>query len=232
VTVEVAARAELDLGRVAVRDANARLQGAQPGERFTLLGPAARHHLAVGLRSAIDVEIAGPAGYYCAGMNQLATVRIAGDCGLGVAENMMSGRIEVAGAAGQAAGASAHGGLLAIGGDAGARCGISLKGADLVVAGSVGQSTGFMAQSGRIVVCGDAGEDLGASIYEARLYVRGRVDSLGADCVEKPLEAAHLTELGELLEAAGVRGVGPGEFRRYGSARRLYHFQAPGTEAA
>lgn len=230
-TVDVVARTELDLGLIDVRGANARMQGAEPGERFTLLDPGARHHLAVGLRDAIDVEIAGPAGYYCAGMNELATVRIAGNCALGVAENMMSGRVEVTGAAGQAAGASAHGGLLTIGGDAGARCGISLKGADLVVAGSVGQSTGFMAQSGRIVVCGDAGEGLGDSIYEARLYVRGRVDSLGSDCVEKPLEAAHLAELSELLEAAGMRSTDPSEFRRYGSARRLYHFQAPGMEA-
>jgi glutamate synthase domain-containing protein 3 len=232
VSVDTVARAELDLGALPVRAANARLRGAEAGERFALLGPAGRHHLAVGLRRAIDVEIAGPAGYYCAGMNELATVRVAADCGLGVAENMMSGRVEVTGSAGQAAGASAHGGLLAIGGDAGARCGISLKGADIVVAGSVGQSTGFMAQSGRIVVCGSAGEDLGDSIYEARLYVRGGVDSLGADCVEKPLEEVHRAELGELLEAAGVRGVAAAEFRRYGSARRLYHFQAPGTEAA
>jgi hypothetical protein len=34
----------------------------------------------------------------------------------------------------------------------------------------------------------------------------------------------HLAELQGKLVAAGVTGVAPGEFRRYGSARNLYHF--------
>ncbi|HZB23330.1 MAG TPA: hypothetical protein VE444_05740 [Gaiellaceae bacterium] len=72
-------------------------------------------------------------------------------------------------------------------------------------------------------MCGDAGEALGDSIYEARLYVRGSVASLGADCVEKELRAEHAAELGELLARAGVEARAD-EFRRYGSARRLYNF--------
>jgi glutamate synthase domain-containing protein 3 len=82
----------------------------------------------------------------------------------------------------------------------------------------------FMAQKGALVVCGDAGEALGDSIYEARLYVRGAVASLGADCVEKELRDEHATELRALLDGAGVTGADPAEFRRYGSARRLYTF--------
>jgi glutamate synthase domain-containing protein 3 len=81
----------------------------------------------------------------------------------------------------------------------------------------------FMAQAGRLVVCGDAGEALGDSIYEARIYVKGSVASLGADCIEKPMEAEHLEELGGLLTAAG-RTDNPADFKRYGSARNLYHF--------
>ena len=81
-----------------------------------------------------------------------------------------------------------------------------------------------MAQKGRLVVCGDAGEALGDSIYEARLYVRGSVAGLGADCIEKELRDEHAAELRELLDAAGVDGVDASEFRRYGSARRLYNF--------
>ena len=34
----------------------------------------------------------------------------------------------------------------------------------------------------------------------------------------------HLAELRELLERAGIGDADPGEFRRYGSARRLYNF--------
>ena len=93
-----------------------------------------------------------------------------------------------------------------------------------MVQGSIGHRGAVMAQSGRLVVCGDAGDALGDSLYEARLYVRGTVASLGADCIEKELRDEHRTELRELLERAGVDDVDPADFRRYGSARRLYNF--------
>ena len=67
-----------------------------------------------------------------------------------------------------------------------ARCGISARGIDIVVKGSVGHMSAFMAQAGTLVVLGDAGDALGDSLYEARLFVRGKVNSLGADCIEKP----------------------------------------------
>jgi glutamate synthase domain-containing protein 3 len=79
-----------------------------------------------------------------------------------------------------------------------------------------------------LVVCGDAGDDLGDSIYEARVYIRGKVGSLGADCIEKPMREEHLAELAQLLNAADLAHR-PDEFRRYGSARRLYHFTAHNT---
>jgi glutamate synthase domain-containing protein 3 len=138
---------------------------------------------------------------------------------------MMSGRIHVRGDASQSAGATAQGGLLVVDGNAGARCGISMKGVDIVVKGSVGHHSAFMAQAGRMAVLGDAGEALGDSLYEARLYVRGSVRSLGADCVEKEMRPEHLAELAALLKAAGAEDVDPADFRRYGSARRLYHFE-------
>lgn len=221
----------LDVAELGVREVNARLQAAAPGERFRVLHPDAEHNLAVGLRAPIEVEVEGHAGYYAAGMNELATVRFAGGCGVGAAENMMSGRVEVGSGAGAAAAASARGGLLVVRGDAGARCAISLKGADVVVSGAVGHSCGFMAQSGRVVVCGDAGEGLGDSLYEARIYVGGAVGSLGADCVEKELREEHREELAGLLAEAGLPVETDG-FRRFGSARRLYHFQSPAPDAA
>ena len=148
-----------------------------------------------------------------------------GNVGTGVAENMMSGTVRVTGDASQSAGATGHGGLLVIEGSASMRCGISMKGIDIVVGGDIGQMSAFMAQAGRLVVCGDAGDGLGDSIYEARLYVRGELSSLGADCVEKPMRDEHLAELADLLSAAGL-DHDPAEFRRYGSARTLYHFHA------
>jgi glutamate synthase domain-containing protein 3 len=109
-------------------------------------------------------------------------------------------------------------------GDASARCGISLKGADIVVQGSVGHLSAFVAQRGSLLVCGDAGEALGDSLYEARLYVRGTVAGLGADCVEKEMREEHLQQVAALLERAGINEVPASDFRRYGSARRLYNF--------
>jgi methylamine---glutamate N-methyltransferase subunit B len=65
---------------------------------------------------------------------------------------------------------------------------------------------------------------MGDSLYEARLYVRGAVAGLGADCVEKEIREEHCTELRELLERAGLGDLYVRDFRRYGSARRLYNF--------
>ena len=213
-----------DLASETVRELNQRLHIADQVGRVVVRNPSGRHSIAVGLDADYDVEIAGHVGYYCAGMNKLATVRIKGNCGVGVAENMMSGAGIVEGSASQSAAASARGGLLVIHGDASARCGISLKGADVVVHGSVGHMSAFMAQKGCLVVCGDAGEALGDSLYEAHLYVRGTVAGLGADCIEKEMREEHADELRELLLRAQVDAE-VSQFRRYGSARELYNFK-------
>jgi glutamate synthase domain-containing protein 3 len=131
----------------------------------------------------------------------------------------------VKGNSSESAGATGNGGLLVIEGDASSRCGISMKGIDIVVKGSVGHMSAFMAQAGNLIVLGEAGEALGDSLYEARLYVRGKVKSLGTDCVEKPLKDHHKADLIRLLSAAGLNGsVDVSSFRRYGSARKLYNF--------
>ena len=54
--------------------------------------------------------------------------------------------------------------------------------------------------------------------------------SLGADCIEKEMRAEHLAELAELLAAAGL-DADPRDFRRYGSARRLYNFSIDNASA-
>jgi len=80
-----------------------------------------------------------------------------------------------------------------------------------------------MAQTGRLVICGDAGDDLGDSIYEAQIFLRGKVGRLGADCIEKEMRPEHMEALQSLLDQAGVEAKAT-EFRRYGSARKLYNF--------
>jgi glutamate synthase domain-containing protein 3 len=216
-----------DLAETTRRELNAALHDPRcDGAHIRVLHPRGQHALAAGAVAHATVDIEGHAGYYCAGMNQHADVRVHGNAGVGVAENMMSGSVVVEGDASASAGATAHGGLLVVHGSAAARCGISLKGADIVVRGNVGAFSAFMAQTGRLLVCGDAGDALGDSIYEARLYVRGQVRSLGADCVEKDVADEHRAEISDLLSRAGIDDVDPSEFRRYGSARTLYHWNA------
>ena len=218
----------VDLAATSLRELNRRLHEctdlAPTPSRWHVLNPDGAHAVACGIDAPIEVMIDGHVGYYCAGMNKSATVRMRGNAGTGLAENMMSGTVIVEGNASQSAGATGRGGVLVVLGDAAARCGISMKGIDIVVRGSVGHMSAFMAQRGRLVVCGDAGEGLGDSIYEARLYVRGTVAALGADCVEKEMQPEHLAELHQLLAAAELADVDPDDFRRYGSARRLYNF--------
>ena len=224
---EHAAVEVVDLATTSVRELNQRLHdlARTPGPRhWRVVNPSGAHAVACGLDADVEVEIDGHVGYYCAGMNKLATVRVHGNASTGIAENMMSGRVEVDGNVSQSAGATGRGGLLVVRGTASSRCGISMKGIDIVVGGSVGHMSAFMAQTGSLVVCGDAGEALGDSIYEARLYVRGSVASLGADCVEKELRDEHLAQLRGLLDAAEM-DVDAADFRRYGSARELYTFK-------
>ena len=219
---------DIDLSVTPLRELNRTLHNLTPEtneSHWSIEHPAGGHAIAAGLQVPITVEINGPVGYYCAGMNKLATVLVHGSAGVGVAENMMSGFVHVSGNASQAAGATGRAGLLRIDGNASSRCGISMKGINIVVQGSVGHMSAFMAQTGNLVVFGDAGDALGDSIYEARLFVRGTVKSLGADCVEKEMRDEHKSTVHEVLKKAGFDGeVDPGEFKRYGSARTLYNF--------
>jgi glutamate synthase domain-containing protein 3 len=224
----------VDLESTSLRDFNQMLHGLRAGTNeldWVVLNPKGHHSVAVGIDAPIHVEIKGSVGYYCAGMNKAATIVVDGSAGPGLAENMMSGMVVVKGDASQYAGATGRGGLLVIEGNASSRCGISMKGIDIVVKGSIGHMSAFMAQSGNLIVMGDAGDALGDSIYEARLFVRGKVQSLGADCIEKEMRPEHEEIIDTLLEKAGLNGTKPRDFRRYGSARKLYNFNIDNADA-
>jgi glutamate synthase domain-containing protein 3 len=224
----------VDLAETSLREFNRTLHHLPEGTNevdWVVLNPKGHHSVAVGVDAPIRVEVKGSVGYYCAGMNRQATIVVDGSAGPGLAENMMSGTVVVKGDASQYAGATGRGGLLVIEGNASSRCGISMKGIDIVVRGDIGHMSAFMAQSGNLIVLGDAGDALGDSIYEARLFVRGSVKSLGADCVEKEMRPEHLDLLRDLLDKAGIDGADPSEFKRYGSARKLYNFNIDNADA-
>jgi glutamate synthase domain-containing protein 3 len=224
---------EIDLRKEGVRGVNSKLHSLpkDTNERHWIIrNPMGQHAIACGLDGPFTVEIMGHVGFYCGGMNKEAEVIVHGHAGVGTAENMMSGSVWVKGDSSESAGATGNGGLLVIEGNASSRCGISMKGIDIVVGGNVGHMSAFMAQRGNLVVCGDAGDALGDSIYEARLYVRGKVASLGADCIEKEMRPEHVADLEALLERAKIKARAS-EFRRYGSARKLYNFNVDHADA-
>jgi len=222
-----------DLAEVSRRELNQALHDASDGESFEVVNPRGAHAVACGITAALDVVVRGSVGYYCAGMHQRGRVLVEGNASTGLAENIMSGLVHITGNATMSAGATGCGGLVVVGGNAGARCGISMKGVDIVVGGNVGHMSAFMAQAGNLVVCGDAAADLGDSIYEAQIFVRGDVESLGADCIEKEMRPTHVDTLARLLAAASPvgDGVDVSDFRRYGSARRLYNFTIDDVDA-
>ena len=213
---------EFDLASQTVREINAALHSADDGA-FTIENPGGAHALACGVNAPLDITIKGHTGYYCGGMNQLATLRVEGNAGTGFAENIMSGEARVTGSVSQSLGATGCGGLVVVEGSASARAGISMRGVDIIVGGDVGHMSAFMAQAGRLVVLGNAGADLGDSLYEAEIFVAGRVASLGTDCEEKEMNGERLSALSDLLKRAAFN-VDPKSFRCFGSARRLYNF--------
>jgi glutamate synthase domain-containing protein 3 len=224
----------IDLATASVRSLNEDLHRQKAGSNeseWEILNPKGAHAVAVGVDAPVKIKINGSVGYYCAGMNKSAEITVNGSAGPGLAENMMSGKVVVKGDASQYAGATGRGGLLVVEGNASSRCGISMKGIDIVVKGNIGHMSAFMAQSGHLVVLGDAGDALGDSIYEAKLFVRGAVKSLGADCIEKEMRPEHHGVLEQLLSNAGVSGVKTSEFKRYGSARKLYNFNIDNADA-
>ena len=214
----------IDLNKSSIRELNEKLQNSSPGDKFTVNNTVGKHALSVGLTKNINVEINGHVGYYCAGMNQEALIKINGNAGPGLAENMMSGEVRVTGNASQYAAATAHGGLLVIEGDASSRCGISMKGVDIIVKGSVGHMSAFMAQAGTLLVCGNAGEALGDSIYETVIYIAGKPKSLGVDCIEKKITKIDIKKIENLLKQGNIKKLKPSNFKKFGSARKLYNF--------
>ena len=61
--------------------------------------------------------------------------------------------------------------------------------------------------------------------------MRGKVKSLGADCIEKEMRPS-IASAAQLLSRGGHHGCqDPSEFRRYGSARKLYNFNIDNADA-
>ena len=79
----VEAGQEVDLASHAAARAERRAARGGRAGHWRVLNPRGAHALAAGIDAPIEVDIEGHAGYYCAGMNKLATVRVHGNAGVG-----------------------------------------------------------------------------------------------------------------------------------------------------
>jgi len=215
----------VDLGETSLREFNQALHQLREGTNETdwlVLKPKGHHAVAVGVDAPIRVAIKGSVGYYCGGMNKLATIVVDGSAGPGVAENMMSGVVVIESNAGSLTGAALRGGDLVVKGQVGARSGIDQKGGTIIVLGSAGSMTGFMMQRGRQILCGDVGHGLGDSMYDGTIYVGGKVRSLGIDCVPGEWTEAD-TEFVE--RKFRIYGLGdPPELQKFVCGKKLYNY--------
>lgn len=218
---------KIDCTGLSTREINQQLKAlaAEGVEEITVINPAGRHNLGVGLEYPVTVRFQGPVGYYCGGLCDRINFEINGACGWSVGENLMSGQIVVRGNGSAMAAASAHGGKICILGNAGPRAGISLKGATLIVTGNVGHSSAFMMQQGRCIICGNAGSNLGDSIYDGEIFVGGSIHSLGADARLEPLNDQDWQILTTELQPWGIFAKDY-DFKKIVCAKQLYHFKA------
>jgi formylmethanofuran dehydrogenase subunit C len=205
----------LSCDRLTTREINRALRALPDGASARIEEPWGRHNLAVGLTGAIDITVAGNAGYYLGGLggNRDGTgpaIVVEGFTGWGAGENLMGGSIRIRGSASQSTGSSAHGGLIVVEGDASLRTGISLKG-------------------GTVAVAGDSGA-MNPALYHpdtaAVNYVAGSIASLGADARVEDLTDDDVVALKALVAWTGFDHISPGDVTRVGSARQLYHFSS------
>lgn len=217
----------IDCSELTTREINQQLRAfASEGlDAVSLLNPAGRHNLAVGLNTSMKIHFQGAVGYYCGGLSDQVNLEIDGNCGWSVGENLMAGQILVKGSASANAAATARGGTICVLGDAGPRAGISLKGATLIVRGNVGPSSAFMMQQGRLIVCGNAGLNLGDSIYQGEIFVGGDIASLGADARYEPMTDHDWQMLDQSLSSFGISAQSY-SFKKVICAQQLYHFKA------
>jgi len=220
-------RAEIDAADMAPNAINLRIRALMRDGYGTIVikNPGAKHSIAVGILSRLNLIIDGSLGYFGCGLIDGPNVRIAGRVGWSCAENMMSGTILIEKNAGSQFGAALRGGDLVCRGNVGSRTGIDMKGGTIIVGGDTGAFTGFMMQRGRMVICGNAGKNLGDSMYDGTIYIAGEPASLGVDAVwaeMTDLERQWLERKLRMYDLVPERGVGG--FRKIAAGKQLWNY--------
>ena len=192
---------------------------------ITVKNPRARHGVGVGILNRLNLNFEGSLGYFGCGLADGPNIHISGRVGWSCAENMMAGKVIVDKNAGSTFGAAIRGGDLVCRGDVGSRTGIDQKGGTILVGGRTGAFSGFMMQRGRMVICGDAGKNLGDSMYDGCIYVGGKVDGLGVDCVPAEMTETELKWLtGKLAMYDLAPACGVENMKKFTSGKQLWNY--------
>jgi hypothetical protein len=214
----------LDLARLSVREVNQLLHDADGGD-FLIENPRGLHAIAAGLDGDFNVSIDGPCRLLLRRHEQAGLHHRQRQC------RHRRGREHDVGPRAR------EGRRLAVGGRDGLRRPADRRRQRVGALRHLAQGPRHRRQGlGRAHVGlhgagGQPGRARRCRRGAGRLDLRGAAlrarapKSLGSDCVAKDMGDAHKAALRQLLDAAGVGGeVDVAEFRRYGSARKLYNF--------
>jgi len=199
-------RTEFDAAELNTKEINNQIRDLMK-EGFgsiVIKNPGAKHSVAVGILSRLNLIIEGSLGYFGCGLIDGPNVRISGRVGWSFGENMMAGTVLIEKNAGSTFGAAIRGGDLVCKGSVGSRTGIDMKGGTIIVGGNTGAFSGFMMQRGRMIICGDAGKNLGDSMYDGTIYVGGKIADLGVDAVQDELTELETAWLKRKLSQYGL----------------------------
>ncbi|GBC59177.1 glutamate synthase [Desulfonema ishimotonii] len=201
--------ATINLSEMPIRTANEVIRGYGAAyQDIDILNPDARHYIAVGLTSAISLNIKGSAGYFCGGLSDGPRIRVEKNVSWGVGDNMLSGAIVVGGNAGAIAGEALRGGEIVIMGNMGSRAGQVMKKGTLCCVGNSGFMAGYMMYGGRMIILGDSGPNVGENMAGGEIFVGGEIESLGSDAEIREPSPEDLEGIREFLERYGLSFAG------------------------
>ncbi len=233
--------ATIDLGAVAVREANEHIRRyASEGEDIEVINPDARHHIGVGVVHDVKIHVQGSAGYFCAGLTDGPRFEIDNNVGWGLADNMLGGSVVVNGNAGAIAAVAIRGADIVVRGNVGSRAGQVMKQGTLLCGGNANFMAGYMMYGGRIIILGDSGEQVGQDMTGGEIFVGGKIQTLGTDAKLIDLAADEADDLAAFLDRYEIpftgrfqKIVNAGQKLRYGKVepriRNIPFFMASGT---
>ncbi len=198
----------IDARELTSREINKRIKEAiaEGIKRIRIVNPMAKHYIAAGIESDVEILIEGSAGYFLGTMINGVKIELTGNAGWYAGDNVTSGEIVIHGDAGNGAGQYMYGGIVVVKGEAGDRVGALMKGGTVIVNKYSGIMTGLYMMGGRIVVLGDVDEGAGEMIIGGKIVVGGGIKGTGKNAKVREASEAEVKEINKIVERYGLKG--------------------------